>query len=290
VLCTLEKHRPLIGSDCEREIRLRKKPLRIALIGWGAINRRVAELLSLRSSDHVAIVAIGARDAGRVTSAPANAEILTTPEKLAELNLDLVLEAASRDAVAIWGDSALRDARALVVASTSAFCDTGLLDRLIRLAEDHGSQLIVPPGALAGIDALSAASALPLDSVVHRIVKPPAAWRGTAAESLTTLQGLTRAVTFYSGTAREAAAHFPKNANAAVISALAGIGLDRTRVELAADPDVRDNVHMLSVAGAFGKLEIRIENRPLARNPKSSEMTALSLVRVVENRVKTLVC
>jgi aspartate dehydrogenase len=269
---------------------MRKKPLRIALIGWGAINRRVAELLSLRSSDSVAIVAIGKRDGAAVTSAPANARILTTPEELAEFDLDLVVEAASRDAVALWSESALRNARALVVTSTSAFCDTGLLDRLIRVAEAHGSQLIVPPGAVAGIDALSAASAMPLDSVVHRIVKPPAAWRGSAAESLITLDGLTRAVTFYSGSAREAATHFPKNANVTVIAALAGIGLDRTRVELAADPDVRDNVHMLSVAGAFGRLEVRIENRPLASNPKSSEMAALSLLRIVENRAKTLVC
>jgi aspartate dehydrogenase len=158
------------------------------------------------------------------------------------------------------------------------------------LAEDHGSQLIVPPGALAGIDALSAASALPLDSVVHRIVKPPIAWHGTAAETLTALRDLTQPVTFYSGTAREAAAHFPKNANATVISALAGIGLDRTRVELSADPDAKHNVHMISVTGAFGKLEIRIENRPLAGNPQSSEMTALSLVRIVQNNVKALVC
>jgi len=270
--------------------RVRRKPLRIALIGWGAINRRVAELLSLRSSNDVSIMAICEQETARVDSVPPNAQILTTPEKLAALELDLVLEAASRDAVVLWGDSALRSARAFVVASTSAFCDTALLDRLIRLAEEFGSQIIVPTGALAGIDALAAASALPLDTVIHRIVKPPAAWRGTPAESLTTLDGLTRAVTFYSGTAREAAAQFPKNANVAVISALAGIGLDRTRVELAADPDVRDNVHMLSVAGAFGKLEMRIENRPLASNPKSSEMAALSLVRIVENRVKTLVC
>jgi aspartate dehydrogenase len=269
---------------------LHNKTLRVALIGWGAINRRVAELLSLRSPNRVVIVAIGARDAGRVILAPGNAKILTTPEDLAELNLDLVLEAASREAVAQWSEPALRSARVLVVTSTSAFCDTGLLERLIRLAGDHGSQLIVPPGALAGIDALSAASALPLDSVVHRIVKPPAAWRGTAAESMTTLQGLSEPVTFYSGTAREVAALFPKNANSAVISALAGIGLDRTRVELTADPDLRNNVHMLSVAGAFGKLEIRIENRPLACNPKSSELAALSLVRIVENHVKALVC
>lgn len=267
----------------------RSQPLRVALIGWGAINRRVAELLSVRAPDRVAIVAIGARDATRVTSAPASATILTSPEQLAEFDLDLVLEAASRDAVAVWSEWALRRARGLVVASTSAFCDTALLDRLVRLAELHGSQLILPPGALAGIDALAAASALPLDSVVHRIVKPPSAWLGTEAESLTTLQGLTRAVTFYCGTAAAAAARFPKNANVAAIAALAGIGLEKTRVELAADPAAQDNVHLLKVAGAFGKLEIRIENRPLAGNPKSSEMTALSLLRIIENHVRALV-
>ena len=268
----------------------RKEPIRIALIGWGAINRRVAELLSQRSAKDVRLVAICGRAADRVSAAPAGAEILTSPEQLAQLDLDLVLEAASRDAVALWGDSALRSARAFVVASTSAFCDTVLFDGLLQAAERYGSQLIVPPGALAGIDALAAASALPLDSVIHRIVKPPAAWRGTEAETLISLDGLTQAVTFYSGNAREAAARFPKNANVAVISALAGLGLDRTRVELTADPSVRDNVHMLSVVGDFGQLEIRIENRPLANNPKSSQMAALSLVRIIENRVRTLVC
>jgi aspartate dehydrogenase len=268
---------------------MRRKPLRIALIGWGAINRRVAELLSQRSPDCVSIVAIGKRDVAAVTDAPANAHIFATPQELAGLDLDLVVEAASREAVARWAESALRNARGFVAASTSAFCDTALLDRLIRLADEHGSQLIVPPGALAGIDALSAASALPLDSVVHRIVKPPAAWRGTVAESLVALDDLRHAVTFYSGTAREAATHFPKNANVTVIAALAGVGLDETRVELAADPNVSDNVHMLSASGAFGTLEIRIENRPLASNPRSSEMAALSLVRIVENRAKALV-
>ena len=266
------------------------RPLRLALIGWGAISRRVAELLLQRVPEHVAIMAVGVRDARRATSAPPDARVITTPEELGGLDLDLVLEAASRDAVGPWGGWALRHTPALVVTSTSAFCDPELLNRLVRLAEEHGSQLILPPGALAGIDALSAASTLQLDSVLHRIVKPPAAWRGTAAESLTALNNLTQATTFFSGTAREAAAQFPKNANSTVITALAGVGLDRTLVELVADPDARENAHRLSVTGAFGKLEILIENRALASNPKSSEMTALSLVRIVENRVKPVAC
>jgi aspartate dehydrogenase len=262
--------------------------VRVALIGWGSINRRVAELLSLRQPRDVAVVAIGTRDPTRMAAIPANAKVLTTPEELAELDVEVVMEAASRDAVALWGEWALRRARAFVVASASALCDTELLERFMQLAQDHGSQLILPPGALAGMDALSAAAILQLDSVVHRIIKRPEAWRGTAAESLTTLQGLTRAVTFYAGTAREAATRFPKNANVAVICALAGVGLDRTRVELIADPGAPGNVHQLSAVGDFGKLEVTIENRPLASNPKSSEMAALSLVRIVENRVKVL--
>lgn len=269
---------------------MRKKKLRVALVGWGAINRRVAELLGQRGRKDIVIAGIGERDATLVTAAPANAEVLTSPEQLASLDLDLVLEAAGRGAVAAWGQWALRSAPAFVVASTSAFCDTALLEKMLSIADEHGSQIIVPPGALAGIDALSAASLLPLAEVTHRIVKPPAAWRNTPAETLTQLDRLDSATTFFSGTAREAAAKFPQNANVAVIAALAGLGLDRTRVELTADPDARNNVHMLSATGDFGTFSVRIENRPLATNPKSSEMAALGLVRIIENRVKSLVC
>jgi aspartate dehydrogenase len=265
-----------------------RKTLRLALIGWGAINRRVAELLAERSGE-IAIAAIAVRNPAAAGTIPAGAKLITAPGELAGLDLDLIVEAAGREAVGIWGEPALAHAPAFAVASTSAFCDDALLARLIAVAESRGSQLLIPPGALAGIDGIAAASLLPLDEVVHRIVKPPQAWRGTSAESLIALDEITEATAFFSGTAREAASRFPQNANVAVISALAGIGLDRTRVELIADPAAGGNGHQLSVRGAFGKLDIAIENRPLATNPKSSEMTALGLVRLIENRVRTLV-
>lgn len=266
-----------------------RKPLRLALIGWGAINRRVAELLVERSKGDIAIAAVAVRNAAAAIDIPPGAKLITAPEELTGLNLDLVVEAAGREAVGIWGETALTHAPAFAVASTSAFCDDALLDRLIATAESRSSQLLIPPGALAGIDGIAAASLLPLDEVIHRIVKPPAAWSGTSAESLIALYEITEATAFFSGTAREAASRFPQNANVAVISALAGIGLDRTRVELVADPAAGGNGHQLSARGAFGKLDIAIENRPLATNPKSSEMTALGLVRLIENRVLTLV-
>jgi aspartate dehydrogenase len=139
-----------------------------------------------------------------------------------------VVEAASRAAVEPWGLASVRHARAFGVCSTSAFTDDALLRRLVTDAECCGSQILVPPGALGGLDALAAAGRLRLDRVIHRIIKPPAAWRGTAAEELVDLGALTAAQAFFVGTARDAAPRFPANANVAVISALAGIGLDRT--------------------------------------------------------------
>jgi aspartate dehydrogenase len=91
------------------------------------------------------------------------------------------------------------------------------------------------------------------------------------------------------GTAREAAGLYPQNANATVVTALAGIGLDRTRVELVADPAFRSNGHRIMARGEFGRMDITLENNPLPTNPKSSELTALSLVRLIEHQVNVVV-
>lgn len=262
--------------------------LRVALLGWGAIARRFAELVVARNPEAIEIVAVGLRRAESEDALPPGARLVTDPADLAACAPDLVVEAAGREAVAQWGEAALACAQGFAVASTSAFCDEALLAGLVATAQAHGSQILIPPGALAGVDGLAAAAALPLDMVVHAIVKPPAAWRGTEAETLCDLDGLAGATTFFEGSAREAACRFPQNANVAVISALAGVGLERTRVALVADPAATRNGHRIRAEGDFGAFEMSIENRPLAGNPKSSEMTALGLVRLAENRVRPL--
>ncbi len=263
--------------------------MRLGLIGWGAIATRVAELLA-ECQAPIAIVAIAVRDTARARpDLPAGARLISAPAELAGLDLDMVIEAAGRASVSVWGEAALRHAGRFAVSSTSAFCDDALLARLIDVAREVGGQIVVPPGALGGMDALVAASAVRVDEVVHSIVKPPRAWRGSGAETLLDLDALTGQKTFFSGTARQAADAFPQNANVAVISALAGIGLDRTRVDLIADPAASRNSHRLSASGAFGRMEMLFENEPLKTNPKSSEMTALNLVRLVKNQVAPLV-
>lgn len=266
------------------------RKLRLAFVGWGAIAIRVAELLAERRPAGVEIAAVAVRDPAKPRPGlPETVHLLHAPEDLAGLGIDMVIEVAGRQAAAEWGEAALRHAGRFVPCSISAFCDDALLARIVETAGRLGGRVLVPSGALGDIGALAAAARLPLSEVTHTVVKPPQAWKGTPAADTLDLDSLTECTAFFSGSAREAATRFPNNANVAAISALAGIGLDRTRIVLVADPAVSRNVHEISASGAFGKLDMRLENEALADNPKSSEMTALSLVRLIENAVSALV-
>lgn len=261
---------------------------RIALIGAGAIGGQVARLLAERDTP-VRIVAVGVSDASRARAVPAGAMVIDDPAALAATGATLVVEAAGRASVEPWGVAALQAGADFAVSSTSAFVDDALLTRLLALADRHGARILIPPGALGGIDALAAAARMGMHGVTHIVTKPAAAWAGTEAETLCDLHRLAAPVTFFEGTARAAADRFPRNANVAVISSLAAMGLDDTRIALVADPQARHNTHRIEASGDFGRMTVEIENHPLPDNPKSSAMTALNLVRLIENRVQRLV-
>ncbi len=262
--------------------------LRVVFIGYGAINSRVGELLKQRGAP-VEIVGVATRDdPAERARIPRGVLFLSSPSELAALKPELVVEAAGRAAIDAWAPAALAAAPLVVIASTSAFTDDALLPRLLAIAEQHGSRIILPSGAIGGIDAIASAAELGLDLVVHQIVKPPVAWKGTEAEKLLDLAILKDRTIFFTGTAREAASRYPQNANATVVTSLAGIGLDRTLVELVADPGVKRNGHLITAEGGFGRIHVHLENNPLATNPKSSELTALSLVRLIEQQSRPL--
>jgi aspartate dehydrogenase len=261
----------------------------VVFIGWGAINAHVGALLEKRKAA-IDVVGIATMDTPAARAAiPQAIRFLGSPAELAALKPDLVVEAAGRAAIETWAEAALAASPAMIIASTSAFCDDALLPRLAAAAERHGSRILIPSGAIGAVDALASAAVLGLDEVTHQIVKPPVAWKGTPAEKLLDLGALSERTVFFSGTAREAAGQYPQNANATVVTSLAGIGLDRTRVELVADPTFRSNGHRIVARGGFGRLDITLENNPLPTNPKSSELTALSLVRLIEHQVKPVV-
>ncbi|HWK74870.1 MAG TPA: aspartate dehydrogenase, partial [Povalibacter sp.] len=177
----------------------------------------------------------------------------------------------------------------LLIASVGALADIELERRLRDCASQSGARVLVPSGALGGLDLLSAARIGGLEHVTYIGRKPPAAWRGSRAEALVDLDaGAAADVPFFSGTAREAALMFPQNANVSAAVAIAGIGFDATRVQLFADPRATGNEHRIQADGAFGSFELTVRALALAQNPKTSLLAPCSLVRSILNRSESV--
>jgi len=156
-----------------------------------------------------------------------------------------------------------------------------LLERpaLVDLAREQGGQIIVPTGALLGLDAVTAAAEGQITSVRMTTRKPPRGLAGApylVAHGIS-VDGLNEAKRVFRGTAREAAAGFPANVNVAAALALAGIGPERTTIEIWADPLVERNCHQIEVDSDSARFTLAIENIP-SENPKTGRITALSVL------------
>jgi aspartate dehydrogenase len=163
----------------------------------------------------------------------------------------------------------------LVAMSLGALVDAEFYDGLLRRAAERGRGVYLPSGAVGGLDALAAAAIAGLDTVVLTTTKPPQALPDIQAADL---QGPT---CIYEGPAREAVQRFPQNVNVAAAVSLAGIGFDRTRVRVVADPAATGNRHHIEARGAFGELTFEARLLPSPGNPKTSYLAALSAIRLI---------
>lgn len=256
----------------------------ILLIGYGAIGQYVFR--AMQDSSHSRVSAILCR-AGRESEVSRvlghGVTCISDPTQVSD-EIDLVVECAGHSAVAQHLPPLLRQGKPVISVSSGALADSELEHRLQQAAVAGQSQLTLLTGAIGALDALSAARIGGLSSVTYRGRKPPAGWRGSAAEQQLDLDSLSLAKVFFKGTARQAALAFPKNANVAASVALAGLGLDNTMVELVADPALTGNCHEVEAIGEFGHLQFSIEGKALSGNPRSSALTAMSIVREIERR------
>lgn len=253
----------------------------IVIIGCGAVGEAVAAYLAEYEDVVIgaAIINPGSEPRARDLFGQ-DVEIAYSVDDLAT-QVDLAADCAGHPALRQHGEAILSHGINLVTVSSGALADAGLYDRLAAAAQQGGSQLRVVSGAIGALDALSAAGIGSLAKVTYRGRKPPQGWRGSPAETKLDLDGLSEATVHFSGSARNAALEYPKNANVAASVALAGIGFDDTLVELIADPDVERNIHEIAAEGDFGRYEFRIEGRSLPGNPRSSALTAMSVVREI---------
>jgi aspartate dehydrogenase len=262
---------------------------RIGLIGFGAIGRTLAEAIGAHADLGVVGVLERAELAERIAGdVPRGARVVTGADDLLGLGPDIVVECAGHQALHMHGEKVLRGGIDLLVASVGALADVALEERL-RKAAGAGARVLVPAGAIAGLDALGAARYAGLDRVDYTGRKAPKAWRDTAAERLVDLDGVAEAQVFFEGDARTTALEFPQNANVVAAVALAGIGFEKTRVRLMVDPAVSTNRHRVEASGAFGEIAVEVTARTLPQNPKTSMLAPYSLVRALRNRAATIV-
>lgn len=258
--------------------------IRAGLIGYGAIGKTLESALASRV-DQVQLVGVfdHLHRGGKTTLK--GWPFVPDLEKLLEAGPHIVIECAGQDAVKTMGPRLLGAGIDLVVASVGALADAATERALRSAAESGGGRLIIPSGAIAGLDGIAAARIAGIDRVVYQASKPPRAWKGTAAEDRVDLESLTAPVIFFRGNARDACARFPQNANVTAAIALAGIGFDKTEVALAADPGSKSNAHHVVVEGPFGRIEISLTGNPLPDNPKTSMLAAYSLVSCLLQRL-----
>ena len=167
--------------------------------------------------------------------------------------------------------------------SLGALADPQLHDDLAAAALRGGARLHLASGAIGALDALQAARVGRLETVTYVGRKPPRGWKGSPAEERLDLDALIRGQqVHFTGTAREAALRYPKNANVAAAVALAGCGFDATEVQLIADAEASENIHEIEAVGEFGRLHFRISGNALPDNPRSSALAAMSVVSKVE--------
>ena len=258
--------------------------LNVVLIGRGAIATEV--LKYIRPGGGVSVTGVIVRP-GRVEEAraalPPTIEVASAIGEL-PTQPHLIAECAGHAAVAEFGEEALRRGIDFLVISIGALADAALRNRLESAAEAGAGKLVLPAGAVAGADALTAARVGGLERVVYTSRKPPAAWRGTPAEKAHDLDALTDPTVLFEGAADAAATLYPQNANVAATVALAGAGFDRTDVKLIADPGAGGNIHEVRVEGMFGAFDIEVRGKPLPDNPKTSTLAAHSVVAEILRR------
>ena len=257
----------------------------VSLLGMGAIGQSILAQMARSPIDGFRIKAVCARPHQIDLLSRTYPDILFVDDIAGLLAdpADVIVEAAGQSAVAEFGNILLESCQELQLLSVGALADDVLRDTLRDTAARCGARIILPAGALAGLDGLRAIRNL--DHCVVRYVsrKPPAAWAGTPAETLCALDHLTVATEFFRGTARDAARLFPKNANLAATVALAGVGFDRTEVALVADPDIADNIGRLEAHAIGAAFHVETVGHGFSDNPKSSRITGMSVIAALTN-------
>lgn len=256
------------------------REIKVGVAGFGAIGRSIVSHIQ-QGIDGIELSVVGIRnpdippefDWGN--QAPPRFTALEDMEP----HCDIVIECAPAPLLSVIAEPFLRAGKKVITLSSSALL---LQPGLIKLARQHNGQILVPSGAILGLDAILAAAEGQIESVKMISRKPLQGFVGAPyldKHAIDVLSFKTPTLIF-TGSAREVAMGFPANLNVAVSVSLAGIGPDKTSLEVWADPTIDHNVHRIEVISDSALLSMQIQNVP-SSNPKTGRITAQSVIALL---------
>lgn len=266
---------------------------KISIIGCGAIGSELAQHVDSNMAKNVTLLSI-------LDIRPENAETLKSKlsnnSPLLFNNFDdfvksesfkeveLVIEAASQNAITSYLNQLISFKKDVLVMSVGAFANSAFFSEVSRNVESNDINIYVPSGAIAGIDALKSVKNS-VSYVTLTTTKNPNSLKDSPffKNNNFTVDSIKKRTLLFEGSAIEAVQNFPANVNVAALLGLAGIGVEKTKVNVIADPSIRINKHEIKVIGKFGELIVRVKNIPSSTNPKTSYLAILSVIECLRS-------
>ncbi len=251
--------------------------MKIGIIGCGAIGSHVARASgNIDEIERIYLYDIKTEKAKKLEKEIEKAEFKKFEEFLPLV--DIVFESASQKAVYEYAEKVIDAKKDLIIMTIGALFDDGFRERLIEKAKMNKCKIYLPSGAVAGLDGIKAASIGGLDEVTLVTTKSPEAFG----------KEIDKRKILFEGNAREAIKMFPRNINVAACLSLAGVGFERTKIKVVADPVIKFNSHKILAHGKFGRLRAEVENLPSPENPSTSYLASLSAVALIKKILNPL--
>ena len=264
---------------------------KVAVIGYGSIGREIIASAKRQEIPNAKIVAVFDKQPQVINSIDnedGDVHLFSDFDEFYNSqiysSLDLIIECASKDAVREFGKKIIESKKDLIVLSVGAFSDKEYLAELQHLSSLNSTRLVIPTGAIAGLDSIRSVRKY-LDSLTITTTKHPKSLAGAPffKNSRIRLDDIKSETVLFEGNASTAIELFPANVNVAVAIALAGVGLEKTHVKIMANPLISVNKHEIVAKGSFGEIHIVVQNIPSHTNPKTSYLASLSAIECLRS-------
>jgi aspartate dehydrogenase len=249
----------------------------IAIIGCGVIGSSLAADAEKNLKESVKSIVVWDIDRAKMSYISERCPSASQASSIEDAvkKADLVIEAANPQAAAELLGAALLHRKDIMIMSVGGILGN---EHLLTEADMAGVRVIVPSGAIAGIDAIKSARIAGIESATLTTRKSPKSLKGAPyiSEKGIDMDKITGETVIFEGSASEAVKGFPKNINVSALLSLAGIGAEKTRVRIVVSPEYTKNIHEIEVKGKAGTIFTRTENVPSPDNPGTSYLAVLA--------------